>query len=286
MKPFEYIPCTTVAEACAAMERSGEGARVLAGGTDLLVELRRAGSRSPDAIVDISRIAPLRGITKSGTSILVGPLTTHAELSNSSMIRQSAGLLGVAAGTIGSQQVRNRGTVGGNIMNAAACADTVPPLLALGARLTLVSSTGTREVDIADFFVEPYKTHARYEEVLSSISFAPLTERSTGAFLKLGRRNAVAISRLSVAAILTRDRKGFITDARIVAGAAMPVWERIDLAEELLLGQKPSTPLFDLAGRKASEAMIRKTGRRWSTEYKEPVLAVMVRRALETCARA
>lgn len=286
MKPFEYISCTTLAEACAAIESSGEGGRVLAGGTDLLVELRGAGNRSPDAIVDISRIATLKGITKSGASILVGPLTTHTELTNSSLIRQSAGLLGVAAATIGSQQIRNRGTVGGNIMNAATCADTVPPLLALGARLTLVSNTGTREVDIADFFVEPYKTHARYDEVLSSISFAPLTERSTGAFLKLGRRNAVAISRLSVAAILTLDREGIIADARIVAGAAMPVWERISLAEQLLLGQKPSTPLFDMAGRKASEAMIRKTGRRWSTEYKEPVLAVMVRRALETCSGA
>jgi CO/xanthine dehydrogenase FAD-binding subunit len=102
-------------------------------------------------------------------------------------------------------------------------------------------------------------------------------------FVKLGRRNALAISRLSVAAILQKNNSGLIQEARIVPGAAFPKWQRMTEAEELLVGQKPSKKLFIEAGKRVSETMISFTGRRWSTEYKEPVIAVLVRRALEAC---
>ena len=168
-------------------------------------------------------------------------------------------------------------------MNAATCADTVPPLVALGARLTLSSSRGTRELDIADFFEKPYLTRARADEVLTSIAFAPMAPSAQGAFVKLGRRNALAIARLSVAAVLARDAAGLITEARIVPGAALPVWRRVTEAEAMLVGQRPSPELLSAVGRRVSDLVVEATGRRWSTEYKEPVLAVLVRRALETC---
>ena len=101
--------------------------------------------------------------------------------------------------------------------------------------------------------------------------------------MKLGRRNALSIARLSVAAVMARTKDGVINDARIVTGAAFPKWQRVPEAESILIGQKPSRTLFDEAGKKVSEAMISFTGRRWSTEYKEPVIAVLVRRALEAC---
>ena len=119
--------------------------------------------------------------------------------------------------------------------------------------------------------------------MLTEIKFPKLPPNTKSAFIKLGRRNAVTISRLSVAATITRDNDGKITDARIVPGAALPVWRRVQEAEELLLGQRPSKELFAAAGKKVSEVMIGKSGRRWSTEYKEPVIAVLVRRALEQC---
>jgi carbon-monoxide dehydrogenase medium subunit/xanthine dehydrogenase FAD-binding subunit len=195
----------------------------------------------------------------------------------------AASLLPKAAAAIGSPQIRNRGTVGGNIMNAAACADTVPPLIALGAVATLRSVECERTVSLQDLFVKPYETRATDRELLTVIRFQKPPATMRGTFLKLGRRNALSISRLSVASLLDRDAGGRIREARIVPGAAFPTWLRVTEAEEMLVGKNPSRELFDAAGRKVSDVMIGYTGRRWSTEYKEPVLAVLVRRALEAC---
>jgi CO/xanthine dehydrogenase FAD-binding subunit len=285
MKPFDYIRCDSLEGACAALEARAGGARILAGGTDLLLELRRVGAPSPGSVVDISRVESLRGIAHAGGEIRIGALTTHAELSQSAGIQSQAGFLAEASGAIGSPQIRNRGTIGGNIMNAAACADTVPPLVALGARLVLCSSRAERSLGIGGFFEKPYTTVAREDEVLTSIRFPVVSPGARTAFVKLGRRNALSIARLSVAALLVRDSRGVMTDARIVPGAALPVWMRIPEAEAMLLGETPGASLFDAAGRTVAEAMVRLAGRRWSTEYKEPVLAVLVRRALETCCR-
>lgn len=282
MKTFDYIACDSVGVACSVLDERGGSARILAGGTDLVLEMRRPGA-SPDAVVDISRIAGLRGISLHDGEISVGPLTTHAEISRSLTIRTRAGFLAAAAGAIGSTQIRNRGTIGGNIMNAAPCADTVPPLVALGARLTLCSLRGERVVDIEGFFDAPYRSLARENEVLTLIRFRPAPADARSVFLKLGRRNAVSIARLSVAALVERDPEGIITGARIVPGAAAPQWRRIADAEELLRGKRPSVSLFAEAGKLVSETVVGMAGRRWSTEYKEPVLAVLVRRALEIC---
>jgi CO/xanthine dehydrogenase FAD-binding subunit len=282
MKPFEYIACSTLDRALEALNAPG-GGRILAGGTDLVIEMRRPGRRPPRRIVDIGRVEGLRGVTVAGGLVHIGPLTTHADLARSGLLSTPARLLCAAAAAVGSPQIRNRGTIGGNIMNAAACADTVPPLCALNARLTLKSGTGARELPITEFFTEPYKTVARPDEVLTRISFPLPPPGSTGAFIKLGRRNAVSISRLSVAVLVSLDAEGIIAEASIVPGAALPVWQRIAEAEALLRGRKPDADLFAAAGRGVAAVMIRQTGRRWSTEYKEPVLAVLVRRALEAC---
>lgn len=283
MRPFDYIRCESVEAACAALDTYPGDARILAGGTDLLLELRRPGMPVPGAIVDISSVHSLRVIALLHGMVRIGPLATHAEIARSALLRRQAEFLATAAGDIGSPQIRNRGTIGGNIMNAAACADSVPPLVALGARLTLRSTQGDRVIGIAGFFEKPYKTFARGNEVLTSISFSPPPPAARTAFVKLGRRNALSIARLSVAVMLVQDQKGTISEARIVPGAAFPVWKRVPEAESMLLGERPSVPLFSAAGKKVSDIMVGVTGRRWSTEYKEPVLSVLVRRALETC---
>ena len=283
MKPFEYIPAHSVDDACSVLAEYGSDAQVLAGGTDVLIELRRNNTKTPGVIVDISFINELRKITSDNNTIILKPLATHTEITQTKVIQESAGLLSSAASVIGSPQVRNRGTVGGNIMNAATCADTVPPLIALGAKVTLKSKSGSRTIELVDLFVKPYQTTARPDELLIDIQFPKLTAGTKSSFIKLGRRNALAISRLSVAAILSLDKDGTITDARIVPGAALPTWKRVTEAEQLLAGNKPSKELFTAAGKKVSDVMISYTGRRWSTEYKEPVIAVLVRRALEQC---
>jgi xanthine dehydrogenase iron-sulfur cluster and FAD-binding subunit A len=283
MKPFEYIAVETIADACAVLAEHGAEARVLAGGTDVLIELRRGSRKTPRVVLDISRVAELARIIESDGHIAIGPLATHADLAWSALVQKFAPLLGVAAAAIGSPQIRARGTVGGNVMNAAACADTVPPLIALGATVTLQSKAGRRELALAELFVKPYQTKAKADELLVGVRFLKLGTGVRSAFIKLGRRNALSISRLSVAAVLEVGKDGKITEARIVPGAAFPTWQRVAEAEEILLGEKPTEKLLAAAGQKVSEEMINDTGRRWSTEYKEPVIAVLVRRALEQC---
>jgi xanthine dehydrogenase iron-sulfur cluster and FAD-binding subunit A len=284
MRPFDYIAVRTVAEACGVLAARGPEVSILAGGTDLLIELRRAATKAPKLVLDISGVPELGGISESDGRITVKPLTAHSELARSGLLQTFAPLLSTAASAIGSPQIRGRGTVGGNIMNAAACADTVPPLIALGATVTLQSQRGCRELALADLFVKPYQTKAGPDELLTAIRFPKLAPGARSAFIKLGRRNALSISRLSVAAILRVGADGRIVEARIVPGAAFPTWQRAADAEQMLVGEKPAEKLFAAAGRKVSEQMIQATGRRWSTEYKEPVLAVLVRRALERCA--
>jgi xanthine dehydrogenase iron-sulfur cluster and FAD-binding subunit A len=283
MKPFDYIAAATIAEACNVLADRGADARELAGGTDLLIELRRGPTRAPPVVLDISGVAEMAGIVDANGTVTIGPLATHADLMRSDAVQKFAPLLGAAAATIGSPQIRARATVGGNIMNAAACADTVPPLIALGATVTLQSKADCRELALADLFVKPYETKARADELLTAVRFPKLGPGARSAFIKLGRRNALAISRLSVAVILEVGQDGKIIEARIVPGAAFPTWQRVTEAERMLLGEKPGEKLFAAAGKKVSEEMIKATGRRWSTEYKEPVLAVLVRRALEQC---
>ena len=131
--------------------------------------------------------------------------------------------------------------------------------------------------------MKPYVTIARRDELLTEIRFPKLSLAATSSFIKLGRRNALAISRLSVAAVLLKNEAGILKDARIVPGAAFPTWQRVTEAENMLIGKMPVAELFEEAGKKVSEVMITCTGRRWSTEYKEPVIAVLVKRALEAC---
>ena len=283
MKQFEYFSPMNVAETCTLLKEFGSDAKILAGGTDVLIELRKGSMKTPNIVIDISRIIELKGIVETESDIIIKPLATHTEIGSSPIIKKYARSLHMAVNVVGSPQIRNRGTLGGNIMNAAACADTVPPLMSLNATVKLLSVIGERTLPFIDFFIEPYKTIAEKNEILTEIRFPKLQTSAQSAFIKLGRRNALSISRLSVAAILQIDERGYIQEARIVPGAAFPKWQRIMEAEKLLLGHKPSKELFTEAGQKVSEMMISLTGKRWSTEYKEPVIAVLVRRVLEAC---
>lgn len=284
MKPYDYISPKSIEEATSVLAEYGSDAKIIAGGTDLIIELRRPNAKALKVIVDITKLGELTGINSSNGSVVIKPLSTHTKLLQSSILHQHALLLSSAASVIGSPQIRNRGTIGGNIMNAATCADTVPPLIALGAQVVLQSKSGIRHLSLSDLFIKPYQTKAKADELLTEIQFPKLPVNAKSSFIKLGRRNALSISRLSVAAILFYDNNGKIIKARIVPGAALPVWRRVTEAEQILISEKPSYKLFTEAGQKVSEVMISYMGRRWSTEYKEPVIATLVRRALEQCA--
>jgi CO/xanthine dehydrogenase FAD-binding subunit len=166
------------------------------------------------------------------------------------------------------------------VCNASPCADTLPPLVALGARLVLLSKRGRREVGVDEAVAAPYETVLEEDEILSEIHIPQMTPGAGSKFIKLGRRNALSISRMSFAAIVGRGDDGRMREVRIAAGSVAPTTRRFVEIEEMLTGRMPGSDLFAAAGRELAALMVRLVGRRWSTPYKEPVVAALARRAL------
>ncbi|AZR72584.1 hypothetical protein BBF96_03790 [Anoxybacter fermentans] len=281
MREFNFIQPKSVDEVLELLNIYGSKAKVVAGGTDLIVELRKdEGPKDLEVVINIAHLDDLNYIKDDGEWVRIGAATPHAKVVKSGLIQKEIPALAYAANSVGSPQIRNRGTIGGNIMNASPAADTVPVLVALDAVLTFRSVSGKRRVPITDIYVKPYKTNVPPEELLVEVSFKKLPATASSAFIKLGRRNALAISRMNVAVILDRDAEGVIKDIRIAPGSTTPVPSRIKCAEEVLLGKKPTDELIELAGSKVSEEMIRISGYRWSTEYKKPVIEALTRRGI------
>jgi len=259
-------------------------AQFLAGGTDLLVESRQDHFKWPEHLIDISGIGEMKSINENENEISIGALTTHDEIVRSPLINKYAPLLAEACRQIGSQQIRNRGTIGGNICNASPCADTVPPLVALQAKVRLADAQNEWEVPIDDFFLKPYKPRLKNNEVVLSLKINKLSEDYRSIFYKLGRRNALAISRINMASVLKLSQEGLIEEARIAPGSVFPTWKRVSEAEEFLKGKKAELDVFMQAGDIVAGEMIKISGRRWSTPYKEPVVVALVKRVLSMAA--
>jgi carbon-monoxide dehydrogenase medium subunit/xanthine dehydrogenase FAD-binding subunit len=197
-------------------------------------------------------------------------------------LNQHFPLLVQAAASVGGPQIRNRGTVGGNISNASPAADVLPAVLALEGELELRSlATGIRKLSISEAIAAPYRTLFRPDELLTGILLKKLPAETRTVFEKLGRRNAMARARMSLSIVLRMDRDEKVSEVRIVPGAVMPVARRAQRAEEKLLGQKPMASLIESAVEALAEDMVDVTGRRWSTEYKVPVLKNIAKRLLK-----
>jgi len=252
----------------------------IAGGTDLVLQLRNG---DPANILDICNIG-LDYINESDELIKIGSACTHTCLATSPIIKKHIPLVGLASGMVGSRQIRNRGTIGGNIMNASPCADTLPALLNYDAELVLLSKNNKRQVKLAEFIVEPYKTDIKQDELLKCI-LCKKDKFSTGrSYLKLGRRQAVNISRMTVSISMHKDDDNFVKDIRIAAGSVFPVASRMHDLEKMIIDQRITKKLIEKAGKYASDIMIKKSGYRWSTPYKEVVLTGLIIRALSESA--
>ena len=254
---------------------------LLAGGTDLLIHLRYHEGR-PLRLIDISGIQELSGIHRQNGKIWIGPLATMTELASSPVIQENIPVLSKAAASVGSQQIRNRATVGGNLCHASPCADTVPPLIALDAVLDLQSPKGIRQLPLEKFLLEPYRVALDPDELLVGIHIAIPSSKLRTTFYKLGRRKALSIARLNLAVGLEID-EGFITNAILSPGSILPHPRRLRSLEQKLINQKPTLDLFQSIGTEVSELMVKETGVRWSTPYKKPVVASLVARCLQQC---
>ncbi len=279
MPRFDYVRARSVEHALQLLADPGHVSRPLAGGTDMLVYIRH--ERPPfDRVVDITRVPELKIIERRGQEVVIGAAVTYTEAAESPLLQEVAACLVAACLTVGGPAIRNTGTLGGNVVNAAACADGVPPLVCLDAVAHLQSLAGSRSLPVSEFIQGPNRTALRPGELLTHFTFPVPPAGARQTFIKLGRRNAQAISRLSVAAAGRLDPQGRVDYVRLVPGAAMPSPRRIAAVEELLLGQLPTEALLAEAGRQTAEAMIQVTGRRWSTEYKEIALQGLAERAL------
>ncbi len=280
MPRFDYVRAHSIEHAVQLLAEPGHVSRPLAGGTDVLVYIRHEKPNF-DRVVDITRVPELKVIERRGDEIVIGAAVTYTEAIESPLLQEVASCLVQACLTVGGPAIRNTGTLGGNVVNAAACADGVPPLVCLDAVAHLRSLTDSRSLPVSEFIQGANRTGIRPGELLTHFTFPipPAGARQT--FIKLGRRNAQAISRLSVAAAGRLDAAGRVDYVRLVPGAAMPSPRRIRAVEEMLLGQHPTEELLAEAGRKTAEAMIAVTGQRWSTEYKEIALQGLAERALQ-----
>ncbi len=277
--PFDYKIPRTLDEACGLMWELRERAKVVAGGTDLVIGLRN-GDLTPECLVDVTRLHELRKIEERDGEILIGAGVTHSELASSAMVRDYAGILSEAASCVGSPQIRNLGTLGGNIANSSPAADTVPPLLVLNAELTLISREGEREVRLSEFLEGPYKNGLKPYEILARIRFRKLARFEKAAFVRLARREAMAVARMSLAVVLRLEERR-IRDLRIAAGSVTPKPERISDAETFLEGRVPDGEALRSAARKISETMVRRSGIRPSTSYKKPVVEALFVRVMK-----
>lgn len=276
--PFDYKTPKTLQEACRILWEANGKAKVIAGGTDLVIQLRN-GDLTPRLLIDISGLKELQGIETSDGIVSIGAAVSHSEISGSPLIKQYAGILSDAGAQIGSPQIRNLGTIGGNIVNASPAADTLPPLLVLNAFGRVVSKEGEREVPITQLIKGPYETALKPHDILVRITFKKLQQDMNGSFIRLARREAMAIARMSVALLLAM-KGSRIEQIRIAPGSVFPVPQRLTEVEEFLEGRIPDEELMRAASRKVSETMIRQSGTRPSTSYKAPVIEALFIRAM------
>lgn len=277
-----FIRPKTVGELLEVLAEYKDGSKIVAGATDLLVQQRNSKQveGKPLYLVDITGIPELAYINVESGVVRIGAATTHRDIARSTVIQDVAPFLADACLTVGSPQIRARGTIGGNIINASPPADSLPPLAALSAQVRLVSKRGSRDIAICDFFKGPYKTVIEPDELLQEVFFKIPKNPGNCSFLKIGRREAVAISRLSVAVLLDVDESGKITEAAIAPGSCLPMPARIVRAEETLTGKVPDEETVEAAANEVGEEMVRVSGVRWSTPYKKPVICALTRRAI------
>ena len=265
----------TVEEALDAL-RTHPDARVMAGGTDLLVKWR-AGSVAPGSLVCLEKAEGIAGIAVRDGHIRIGAATTMAAILESAPVREHLPLLHQAAGVFASPPVRNMATIGGNICTASPAADTLPPLHVLGAEVEIVSPSGKRRMPIADFVTAPGKTALAPGELLGMVAVPVPLPRAIQHYEKVGRRKALAIAVVSLAALL-RIEEGVIEEARLAWGSVGPTIVRCPEAETLLQGRPATIETFREAGQSVRSAVKPISDIRASAEYRRQVAANLLLR--------
>lgn len=273
-----YYTPTSVDDALRLLAEHGPDARVVAGGTDLVVELKR-GSRQVDVLIDVTRIGGLNRVVLDGDRVHIGPAVTHNRAVASDHLIERGYPLALACWQVGTPQLRNRGTIAGNLVTASPANDTIAALWALEARLRLSSVDGERELTFGDFYQGVRQTALAPDEMVTDISFPHLQPNQRGTFVKLALRRVHAISVVNTAVVLSFDDE-VVARARIAMGSVAPTVIRAREAESALVGRRLSKDSIEKSAELAGKATSCIDDVRAGADYRREVIAVLVRRAL------
>jgi CO/xanthine dehydrogenase FAD-binding subunit len=272
-----YVAASSVEEAVKAL---ADGARPVAGGTDIVVGSRQGKKALPDSLVAIHGIDALRGITSAGAGLRLGALVTHEEIESHAVIRERFTGLADASAIVGSHATRANGTIGGNVMNASPAMDTGAPLICLGATAVLQGPGGTRSVAIDELFTGPGKTVASPDELLIAVDLPAPAAGTGSAYVRLEYRRQMEIAIVGAAAAVTIEG-GKVTAARVAITALAPTIHRVAEAEQALVGSDGGKAAATAAAAAASTAAAPISDVRGSADYRRAMAAVIARRAIE-----
>lgn len=277
---MRYESPATTKEACALLAKEKGNAFVLAGGTDLLVKMK-AGMVEPDLVVDIKRIKGMREIKKSANGFVIGAATPNAALSeNAALLKAWPGVV-EAAQLIGSKQVQGRCTMVGNLCNASPAADSVPALVAAGAKVVVAGTKGKRKLAVEDVPAGVGRTVLKKGEIIEAIELPAKKAKSGDAYLRFIPRTEMDIAVVSCAVNLTLDGKGVITAARVALGAVAPTVLLVKEAAKALVGSKLDDAAKAKLAAAASAACRPIDDKRGTVEFRTDVAGVLARRAAE-----
>lgn len=274
-----YFSVSSIPAALELLREHGQGARIIAGGTDILIEMERGQRPDVTALIDISRIPGLGEIARRGDDILLGPLVTHNQVIASDLLVRSALPLAQACWEVGAPQIRNRATIAGNLITASPANDTITPLMALGAEVKLASLEGERTIPLDAFYTGLRRTVMRPDEMMVGIRFSALADHERGIFLKLGLRRAQAISVVNVAVVLAFDGDT-VSRARITLGSVAPTIISATVAANSLVGKPLTQESIVQAARLAAAMPTPIDDVRSTAEYRTDMIRVLVGRGL------
>lgn len=279
-EPFEMYQPTSLREASRLVKENGPGGRFLAGGTDLVIAMKEKGL-APKYVVDLKRIPGLTGIHENGDGgITIGALSTMREIETSPLIMRKFPFLAQSAAEVGSIQIRNRATVGGNMANATPSADVAPALIALNATAKIVGANGERTVTLEEFFRGPGQTIMSADEILTQIIIPRTPSRLVGEYIKFSPREMMDLAYVGVAVAYTLGDQERCEGVRIVLGAVAPTPIRARKAEAAVEGQALTEARAEKAGEIAAEESKPISDVRSSADYRRAMVGAMTKRAL------
>jgi len=285
IKPFEYHRPADLDELLLLLEKYGGEGRIIAGGTDLVPQFKAREVPTPRHLFDIENLDELNFIGEKAGAVRIGPVVKHSVLQTSAVVRKKTPVLAEAVGHLATPQIRNVGTIGGNLCNASPCADTAPPLMVLGAGLKIISPGGERIVPVEKFFSSAKITALNTMEVLAEIIVDPQPEGYGGAFMKVGRRAGHDMA-LASGAALVKLQKGRIEDVRIALGSVAPTTIRAPKTEDYLMGKKYSEKNVLQAAEIAAAEIKPISDVRASAEYRRHAVRAIIEMTLERAAKA